>query len=226
MKIEDLKIEKDININEKDALLIVDLQNDFMPSGALPVENGDLIVDDINNVAETFKNKKSKVILTQDWHPNNHKSFASQYLDKNPGDAYQTEDGAIGPVLWPDHCVQDTEGANFHKNLKKNLGDAVIQKGMNPEIDSYSGFLENDKKTKTELAEKLKSLGVERIFICGLALDYCCCYTALDGVDLGFEVFLIVDLTKGIDLPPGNISNCLENMTNKGIKFANKDSFK
>jgi len=226
MNVEDLKIEKDFNINEKDALIIVDLQNDFMPSGALPVEKGDQIVDDINKVAELFKDKKGKVILTQDWHPKNHKSFASQYPDKNPGDLYQMEDGAIGPVLWPDHCVQNTEGAGFHKNLKKYLGDAVIQKGMNPEIDSYSGFLENDKKTKTELTEKLKSLGVERIFICGLALDYCCCYTALDGVDLGFEVFLIVDLTKGIDVPPGNISNCLENMTDKGIKFANKDSFK
>jgi len=224
MKIEDLKIEKDIEIKEKDALIIVDLQNDFMPGGALPVEEGDLIVDDINEIAEIFKIKQGNVILTQDWHPKNHKSFASQYPDKNPGDAYQTEDGGIGPVLWPDHCVQDTEGAEFHKNLKKDFVDAVIQKGMNPEIDSYSGFLENNKKTETKLAQNLSSLGVGRIFICGLALDYCCCFTALDGVDLGFETFFLVDLTKGIDLPPGNISNCLEDMTNKGIKFANKDS--
>ncbi len=226
MKIEDLKIEKDINISEKDALLIVDLQNDFMPSGALPVENGDLIVDDINNVAEIFKNKKAKVILTQDWHPKNHKSFASQYPDKNPGDAYQTEDGAIGPVLWPNHCVQDTKGAEFHKDLNREIADTIVRKGMNPEVDSYSGFLENDQKTKTDLDEILKDLGIKRIFISGLALDYCVGFTALDGADLGYEVYFLIDLTKGIDLPPGNISNCLEKMTNKGIKFANKHSFK
>ncbi|MFW9897955.1 MAG: bifunctional nicotinamidase/pyrazinamidase [Candidatus Thorarchaeota archaeon] len=224
MNIEDLKIEKKIKINNKDALIIIDMQNDFMPNGALPVEEGDLIVDGINKVVKIFKKKNGKAVLTQDWHPKNHKSFASQHPNKNPGDEYQSE--GIGPILWPDHCVQDSKGADFHKDLKKHLADAIIQKGMNPEIDSYSGFIENDKKSETGLADELRSLGIERIFVCGLALDYCCYYTAIDGVDLGFEVYFLVDLTKGIDLPPGNISNSLKNMVNKGIKFANKDSFK
>jgi nicotinamidase/pyrazinamidase len=224
MNIYDLKIDKEIKINNKDGLIIVDMQNDFMPNGALPVEEGDLIVDDINKIAEIFKRKNGKVVLTQDWHPKNHKSFASQHPDKNPGDEYQSE--GIGPILWPDHCVQDSKGADFQKDLKKDLADAIIQKGMNPAIDSYSGFIENDKKSETGLADKIRSLGVERIFVCGLALDYCCYFTAVDGVDLGFKVYFLVDLTKGIDIPSGNISNSLENMVNKGIKFANKDSFK
>lgn len=224
MNIYDLKIDKEIKINNKDGLIIVDMQNDFMPNGALPVEEGDLIVDDINKIAEIFKRKNGKVILTQDWHPKNHKSFASQHPNKDPGDKYQSE--GIGPILWPDHCVQDSKGADFHKDLKKDLADAIIQKGMNPAIDSYSGFIENDKKSETGLADKIRSLGVERIFVCGLALDYCCYFTAVDGVDLGFKVYFLVDLTKGIDLPSGNISNSLKNMVNKGIKFANKDSFK
>ncbi len=223
MNTEALKIEKDIKINEKDVLIIVDIQNDFMPRGALPVEEGDLIVDDINKVAEIFKKQNGKVVLTQDWHPKNHKSFASQHPNKNPGDEYQSE--GIGPILWPDHCVQGSKGADFHKDLKKHLADAIIQKGMNPEIDSYSGFLENDKKSETVLADTIRSLGAERIFVCGLALDYCGYYTAMDGVDLGFEVYFLIDLTKGIDLPPGNISNALETMTNKGVKFAQKESF-
>ncbi|MFX1260204.1 MAG: bifunctional nicotinamidase/pyrazinamidase, partial [Promethearchaeota archaeon] len=204
-------------------LIIVDIQNDFMPWGAFPVQEGDLIVDDINKVAEIFKNKKGYVVLTQDWHPKNHLSFASNHPGKNPGDEFQSR--GIGPVLWPDHCVQDTEGAKFHKNLMIGLADKIIQKGVNPKIDSYSGFLDNDKKNDTGLAGYLKSLKIKRIFICGLALDYCCYFTAMDGVDFGFKGYLIIDLCKGIDLPPGNISNSLKNLKNKGIKFVNKESF-
>ncbi len=200
------------------------MQNDFMPGGALPVKDGDKIIDDINKIIELFKKNNGKVVLTQDWHPPNHKSFASQHQGKNPGDEYQTE--GIGPILWSDHCVQGTEGAKFHKDVKRELSDSIIMKGLTPEVDSYSGFLENDKKSKTGLDEKLKSLGVKRIFTCGLALDYCVGFTALDGVDLGYEVNFLIDMTKGIDLPPGNISNCLENLTKKGIKFVKKDSFK
>ncbi len=224
MKIEDLELQKGIKINsEKDALIIVDMQNDFIPGGALPVEGGDLIIDGINNIAEHFKNQNAIVVLTQDWHPKNHMSFASSHPGKNPGDEYQSE--GIGPVLWPDHCVQNTKGAEFHKDLNVTLADNIIQKGMNPEVDSYSGFLDNDKKSETGLADYLKSENIKRIFVCGLALDYCCYSTAMDGVDFGFEVYFLVDLTKGIDLPPGNISVSLENMKNKGIKFVGKDSF-
>ncbi|MFX0025050.1 MAG: bifunctional nicotinamidase/pyrazinamidase [Candidatus Hermodarchaeota archaeon] len=223
MEIEELKIEKSISINHNDALLIVDMQNDFMPGGALPVEEGDQIIDDINSLALKFNTNHSKIVLTQDWHPRNHLSFASNHPGKSPGDEYQTE--AIGPVLWPDHCVQGLKGADFHENLDKNLAHAIIRKGYNPQIDSYSGFIENDKKSETGLAGYLKSLNIKRIFICGLALDYCCYSTAIDGVDFGFEVYFLIDLTKGIDLPPGNISNALESMTNKGIKFAKFESF-
>lgn len=223
MDIKELKIEKGIQINQDDALIIVDMQNDFMPGGALPVEEGDQFIDGINALAVKFNAAHSKIVLTQDWHPQDHLSFASNHPGKDPGDEYQTE--AIGPVLWPDHCVQGLKGADFHKKLDKNLAHAIIRKGYNAQIDSYSGFIENDKKSETGLAGYLKSLNIKRIFVCGLALDYCCYSTAMDGFDFGFKVYFLIDLTRGIDLPPGNISNSLERMTNKGIKFAKIESF-
>jgi len=223
MKIENLTFQKNITINSNDSLLIIDMQYDFMPGGALPVEEGDQIIEEINSVAEIFKNNNGIVVLTQDWHPKNHKSFASSYPGKNPGDEFQSE--GIGPILWPDHCVQGTQGAKFHEKLKTDLANTILRKGYNINVDSYSGFVENDKKSETSLAGLLKSLNIKRIFICGLALDYCCYFTAIDGIDFGFEVYFLVNLTKGIDLPPGNISSSLENMRNKGIKFVAKESF-
>ncbi|KKM87505.1 hypothetical protein LCGC14_1268220 [marine sediment metagenome] len=219
-------LEKNIKIDNKDALIVIDIQNDFMPGGALPVENGDLIVEDINHIANLFKELSGNVILTQDWHPSRHRSFASTYSEKKPGDEFQTDDGAIGPILWSDHCIQGTNGAKFHDKLNINLASAIIRKGRNPIVDSYSVFLENDKKTETGLAGYLKSIKIKRIFICGLALDYCCYFSAIDALEFGFEVFFLLDLTKGIDLPPGNISKSLENMRKKGIKFTHKESFK
>ena len=223
MNIDDLKLEKNIKINKNDSLIIIDLQNDFIQGGSLPVEGGDLIIDDINKIAEIFKKNDAYIVLTQDWHPPDHLSFASNHPGKNPGDEYQS--GGIGPVLWPDHCIQSSKGAKFHQNLKIELADKIIQKGTNPKVDSFSGFLDNDKKSETGLANYLKSEGIKRIFICGLALDYCCYATAIDGVDFDFNVYFLIDLTKGIDLPPGNISKSLEKMSSKGIKFANKESF-
>ena len=219
-------LEKNIKIDTKDALIVIDIQNDFMPGGALPVENGDLIVEDINQLANLFKGFSGNVILTQDWHPSSHHSFASTYSEKKPGDEFQTDDGSIGPILWPDHCIQGTNGAKFHDKLNINLASAIIRKGRNPMVDSYSVFLENDKKTETGLAGYLKSIKIKRVFICGLALDYCCYFSAIDAFDFGFEVFFLLDLTKGIDLPPGNISKSIENMRKKGIKFTHKESFK
>lgn len=202
------------------------MQNDFIPGGSLPVEEGYLIIEGINLLAKIFKNMKAIVVLTQDWHPHNHLSFASNHPGKNPGDEFTSEDGAIGPVLWPDHCVQDTEGAEFHKELKVDLANKIIQKGMKPNVDSYSGFQDNDKKSETGLRKYLNSLNIKRIFICGLALDYCCYFTAVDGVDFGYDVYFLVDLTRGVDPPPGNISNSLKIMKNRGINFTNKESFK
>lgn len=222
MNLNDLKFEYDIHINKEDALIIVDMQNDFIPGGALAVDEGDEIVDGINRISEKFREKGALIILTQDWHPKDHMSFASNHPGKKPGDEFQTE--AIGPVLWPDHCVQGSKGAEFHKDLKKNYGHAIIRKGYNPKIDSYSGFLENDKKSETGLAGLLKSLKIKRIMICGLALDYCAYYTAMHGLDFGFNVVFLAHLTKGIDIPRGSISNALEAMTRKGIKFAKEEN--
>lgn len=220
-----LNYEKNIKIDKKDALIIVDMQNDFLPGGSLPVEEGDLIIEEINRTAKEFKKYGGFVVLTQDWHPKIHLSFASNHPGKNPGDEFISEDRAIGPVLWPDHCVQNTKGAKFHKNLKLDLSDKIIQKGMNPNVDSYSGFQDNDKKSETGLREYLESKSIKRIFVCGLALDYCCYFTAMDGVDFGYEVYFLFNLTKGIDLPEGNIKNTLENMKKKDIKFVTKASF-
>jgi nicotinamidase/pyrazinamidase len=218
--------DKRIKVDKKDALLIIDMQNDFIPGGSLPVEEGDLIIKELNKTAKKFKNAGGIVVLTQDWHPRDHLSFASNHRGKNPGDEFSSENGAIGPVLWPDHCIQNSQGAQFHKDLKIELANKIIQKGMNPKVDSYSGFQDNDKKSETGLRGYLESLNIKQIFICGLALDYCCYFTAMDGVDFGFDVYFLVNLTRGIDLPEGNIKKALENMNKKGIKIVKKASFK
>lgn len=223
---ENLNYGKNIEIDEKDALIIVDMQNDFLPGGSLSVEEGDFIIKEINMTAKKFKKSGGFVVLTQDWHPKNHLSFASNHPGKIPGNEFTSEDGAIGPVLWPDHCVQNTKGAEFHKDIKIDLGDKIIKKGINPNVDSYSGFQDNDKKSETDLREYLNSVKIKRIFICGLALDYCCYFTAMDGVDFGYDVYFLVNLTRGIDVPEGNVKRVFENMKKKGIKFANKASFK
>jgi len=219
----DLKIEKKIVPKKDDALVVIDMQYDFIPGGSLPVEGGDLIIEGINELTERFVD--SIVVHSQDWHPPDHLSFAENHSGKNPGDEFSSKDGAIGPILWPAHCVQNTYGARFHKKINTKLIDKIIQKGMNTKIDSYSAFLENDKKSETGLKDYLNSMGVKNIYICGLALDYCCYNTAIDGSDLGFNTYFIIDLTKGVDLPPGNIVNTINTMVKKKIKFVIKNSF-
>ena len=221
-----IEYEKNIQINKNDALIIIDMQNDFIPGGSLAVEEGDLIIEDINKIAHKFKENNGTIILTQDWHPQNHLSFASNHKGKNPGDEYMSEDGAIGPVLWPDHCVQGTNGTEFHKDLKIDLADKIIQKGMNPNVDSYSGFQDNDKKSETGLRKYLNAKKIKRIFVCGLALDYCCYYTAMDGLEFGYKVYFLVNLTRGVDLPEGNVENALKNLKKSAIKFVKNESFK
>ncbi|MCK4380221.1 MAG: bifunctional nicotinamidase/pyrazinamidase [Candidatus Lokiarchaeota archaeon] len=221
-----IEYEKNIKSNEKDALIIIDMQNDFIPGGSLAVEEGDLIIEDINKIAHEFKENNGTIIITQDWHPQNHLSFASNHKGKKPGDDYMSEDRAIGPVLWPDHCVQGTKGAEFHKELKIDLADKIIQKGMNPNVDSYSGFQDNDKKSETGLRKYLNAKKIKRIFVCGLALDYCCYYTAMNGLEFGYKVYFLVNLTRGVDLPEGNVENALKNLKKSGIKFVKNKSFK
>jgi len=204
-------------ISDTDALIIVDVQNDFIPGGALAVEEGHHIIEGINNLQELFHSKHAVIVLTQDWHPPNHNSFASAHPSKSPFELHK--EAGIGPVLWPDHCVQGTKGAEFHPELNIIFAKAIIRKGFRPRIDSYSGFMENDKKSLTGLSGYLKAKNIKRIFICGLALDFCVYYTAIDGKKLGFDVNVIVDLSKGIDNPEDNVQNALNDMKSKGIEL-------
>ncbi len=205
-----------MEICSKDALVVVDIQNDFMPDGALGVKGGDEIIEPINLFSERFRSSGNVVILTQDWHPPGHLSFASSHK-KKPYEPYESE--GIGPILWPDHCVQGSNGAKFHDKLDERYANAIIRKGYHPTVDSYSAFIENDGKTYTGLSGYLKSLGKERVFICGLALDYCVYYSAIDGRNSGFEIVVLIDLSKAIDSPPGHLSEALEHMIKIGVDF-------
>ena len=195
------------------ALIIIDVQNDFCPGGALEVKDGEKIIEPINSAQDKFET----IILTQDWHPKDHSSFASN----NSAEVYSKIEMDYGSqILWPDHCIQGSIGANFHKNLNTNNSDLILRKGCNPKIDSYSAFFENDKNTTTGLEGYLKKKEIKRLYLCGLAFDYCVFYSALDGVNLGFEVFVFQDLTKAIKL---NNSEKIakKTMIEKGIKLIN-----
>ena len=196
----------------KNALIIVDVQNDFCPGGALPVPEGDKIIPVINGISKKF----FKVIATQDWHPENHISFAKTH-NKNVGEVVEID--GVKQILWPVHCVEGSSGANFHKDLDLSNVDLILRKGRNPLIDSYSAFFENDKKTETGLHYYLKGLGINDVYICGLALDYCVYYTAMDSVKLGFNTYVILDATKGVDVPEGNIEKATSHMEKEGIRL-------
>lgn len=200
---------------KKNVLIIIDLQNDFCPGGALPVSQGDKVIPYINKIIYKF----DKVVATQDWHPENHISFAKTH-NKNVGDVIQVK--GIKQILWPEHCVQGSFGAELHKNLNKNKIDLILRKGTSQNIDSYSAFLENDKKTETGLHYWLKGLGIKQVYFCGLALDYCVYYSACDAVKFGFEVYVILNATRGVDVPKGNIENTISHMKSLGIKIIEK----
>ncbi len=208
----------DLILDETCALIIVDMQNDFLPGGSLPVAGGFEIIDEINTLAQKFSKKNLPVIFTQDWHPVNHKSFASAHANKQPGDVYEAP--GIGPILWPDHCVQNSLGAQINDKMRLEFGTAIIRKGYHENIDSYSAFYDNDGKTKTGLAGLLRDLDVHTVYVCGLALDYCCYYTALDAVKENFEVVFLKSLTRGIDNPPGSISNAIKEMQNHQVQIS------
>ena len=177
---------------ENSALIIVDVQNDFCKGGKLSVPDADLIIPDIN----VLQNKFETIILTQDWHPKNHKSFASQH-SKEPFSEIKTFYGT--QTLWPDHCIQNTKGSDFHKDLKTEKASLIVRKGFREDIDSYSAFFENDKKTITGLNGFLKDIGIKKIYLSGLAFDFCVFYTALDAKELGFEVNIFYNCCKSID---------------------------
>jgi nicotinamidase/pyrazinamidase len=194
-----------------DILLVVDIQNDFCPGGALPVHNGDQVIPVINRIMDRFY----RVVATQDWHPQNHVSFASNHPGKRPYD--QIRIGDIMQTLWPDHCVPGTRGAAFHKDLRTDRFDLVVRKGSHPAVDSYSAFLENDKIIKTGLDGYLKSVAAERVFLAGLATDYCVFYSAMDAVSFGFDTAVVIDACRGIDIPENNIDISIQTMKKKGI---------
>jgi nicotinamidase/pyrazinamidase len=196
----------------KRALVLVDIQNDFIPGGALAVAEGDQVVP----VANRMQNAFDLVVATQDWHPANHGSFASQHPGKKPGDVIDLN--GIPQVLWPDHCVQGSKGAEFHPRLDTRRVAKVFQKGTDPEIDSYSGFFDNGHLRGTGLAEYLKSAGITDIYIAGLATDYCVKYTALDGRTLGFNVYLVEDACRGVNLNPGDSATAIDQMRAAGVK--------
>ena len=175
------------------ALIVIDVQNDFCPGGALAVGDGDAVVSRINAMMDGF----GAVILTQDWHPAGHSSFASSHPGKSPYDTVQMPYGA--QILWPDHCVQGTPGAEFHPALRSD-GDLILRKGFRRDIDSYSAFFENDRKTPTGLEGYLRDRGIAGLTMAGLATDFCVQYSALDGARLGFDVTVRMDACRAIDL--------------------------
>jgi nicotinamidase/pyrazinamidase len=183
-----------IEIGDSDVLLVVDIQNDFCPGGALAVPGGDEIVPLINRIAPDFQH----VVLTQDWHPAGHRSFATAHPGRNP---FETVELAYGPqVLWPDHCVQGTKGAEFHPALDIPHAELILRKGHHLGIDSYSAFFENDRVTPTGLGSYLRERGFERIFLAGLALDFCVRYSAEDAHRSGFRTFVLEDACRAIDM--------------------------
>ena len=202
---------------EMKALVVVDVQNDFLPGGALEVRHGDQIIPVINEIIEKFE----LVIATKDWHPQNHKSFASQHVGKNPGDRIKLKN--LDQVLWPDHCVQGTEGAEFSKELDLSKIKKVFVKGIDFEIDSYSGFYDNGHLRSTGLVDYLREAMVEEIYIVGLATDYCVKFTALDSVKEGFKTFVIADATKAVNLSPNDYEDALEEMQKSGVIILNSN---
>jgi nicotinamidase/pyrazinamidase len=195
----------------KDALIVVDVQNCFTKGGSLEVKTGDDIVPLVNKLAKSFGN----VVMTQDWHTPGHISFASSHPGKKP---FETTKLAYGTqVLWPDHCVQGTEGANLHKDLAIPHAQLVIRKGYHKDVDSYSAFLEADKKTPTGLAGYLQQRGIKRVFVVGLATDFCVAWTALDAKKLGFDAYVIEDATRGIDAQ-GSLAKAWADMKKAGVK--------
>jgi len=195
-----------------EALIVIDVQNDFCPGGALAVEHGNEVVPVINSLIESFEH----VVLTQDWHPAGHSSFASSHPGKN---AFEMTDMPYGPqTLWPDHCIQGTPGADFHPGLRWTKAELVIRKGFRKEIDSYSAFFENDHKTPTGLSGYLRERGIGRVMLAGLATDFCVAYSALDAVKQGFAVAIAMDACRGIDLN-GSMAAMTEKMREAGVEL-------
>ena len=194
-------------------LILVDIQNDFCKGGNLAVPEGESIVQQVNAMQKDY----DLIVATQDFHPKNHKSFASNNPGKKIGELGELN-GQV-QVMWPDHCVQNTFGSEFHPLLNMTNVRKVFPKGVNPEVDSYSGFFDNDKKSSTGLGEWLKEKGVKEVHVVGLALDYCVKATALDSAALGFKTKVFVSATKAVNLNPDDGRNAIEEMKAKGVEI-------
>ncbi|WP_456405502.1 bifunctional nicotinamidase/pyrazinamidase [Caldithrix abyssi] len=190
-------------------LILVDIQNDFIPGGALPVPGGDQIVPVVNQILPFF----DLVVATQDWHPPDHGSFASNHPGKKVYDTIELN--GLQQILWPDHCVQGSHGADFVQNLNTNPVEAIFRKGTDPKIDSYSGFFDNGRKKSTGLADYLRGRGVKEVFVAGLAGEFCVNYTIMDAADLGFKTYLIKDATRPLDWQ--NFEKAMQKMQEKGV---------
>ena len=195
------------------ALIVIDVQNDFCPNGALAVFGGHEIVSGINALMP----RADAVVLTQDWHPAGHSSFASSYADKGPYELTKMPYG--DQVLWPDHCVQGTDGALFHADLNQDRADMIVRKGYNPLIDSYSAFFENDQKTPTGLEGYLRTRGISQLVMVGLATDFCVNFSAVDAAKLGFNVIVNMDLCRAIDMD-GSLDAAIAGMKAAGVTLA------
>ena len=201
---------------DDEALIVIDIQNDFCPGGALSVPQGDEVVPLINRLAKHFDH----VVLTQDWHPCDHLSFASAHPNKKPYDTIDVEYGS--QILWPDHCVQATRGAEFHQNLHIPHAALILRKGIHLEIDSYSTFYENDRKTPTGLVGYLRERGFRRVLLAGLAFDFCVRYSAEDASRGGFEVVVFEDACRGIDVD-GSVVAARKSLDRLGVVRATAD---
>ncbi len=196
-----------------ECLLLIDLQNDFMPGGALAVPEGDEVVEVANRLSRRFE----YVVASQDWHPAGHLSFASQHPGCRPGDVIDLH--GLEQVLWPDHCIQGSEGAAFHRLLDQVAVDGVIQKGTDIELDSYSAFFDNARRRATGLERRLRDLGVTAVCLMGLATDYCLKYSATDAASLGFRTSVIREGCRGIDLTPGDVDRAWKEMDAAGVRI-------
>jgi len=194
------------------ALIMVDLQDDFLPGGALAVPRGGEVIPIANGLQDQY----DLIVATQDWHPPRHGSFASSHPGKKRGELIEL--AGLPQVLWPDHCVQGTSGAAFAGALAMNRVEAIFRKGTDPRIDSYSGFFDNGHRKSTGLGDYLKGRGASEIHVLGLATDYCVKFTALDAVRLGFRVALVEDGSRGVELHPGDVARAVEEMRKAGVE--------
>lgn len=200
------------------ALLLIDLQIDFCPGGALEVKEGDQVIPIANALMEEF----DLIVATQDWHPADHGSFAANHPWRKPGQVIDLH--GLQQVLWPIHCVQGSFGAKFHPTLNETGITKVFVKGTDPTIDSYSGFFDNGHRKATGLGDYLKEQGVSEVFVMGLATDYCVKFTALDAIELGFETHLIEDASRGVNLQEGDVAKAVADMKSKGVKIIQSSS--